>query len=108
MEELEAEAILLRGPLDELAGVEQHRSHPLAVLVGFVDEQHAWLQHTPQLGPALQSASDLDQIQTNVRAQLDPDDPMELKLNTPTVAYVLWSKPNNRMWTLPPPSASRP
>lgn len=76
VEELEAEAILLRGPLDELAGVEQHRSHPLAVFVGFVDEQHAWFQHTPQLGPALQSASDLDQIQMNVRAQLDPDDPI--------------------------------
>lgn len=59
VEELEAEAVLLGRPLDQLAGVEQHRSHPLAVLVGFVDEQDTWLQHTPQLGPALQSATDL-------------------------------------------------
>lgn len=59
VEELEAEAVLLGGPLDELAGIEQHRSNPLAVFVGLVDEQHARLQHTPQLGPALQSAADL-------------------------------------------------
>lgn len=38
VEELEAEAVLLGGPLDQLARVEQHRSHPLAVFVGFVDE----------------------------------------------------------------------
>lgn len=60
VEELEAEAVLLRGPLDELAGIEQHRSHPLAIFMGFIDEQDAWFQHTPQLGPALQSATDLD------------------------------------------------
>lgn len=59
VEELEAEAVLLGGPLDELAGIEQHRSNPLAIFVGLVDEQHARLQHTPQLGPALQSATDL-------------------------------------------------
>lgn len=63
VEELEAEAVLLRGPLNELAGVEQHRSNPLAVFVGFIDEQHAWFQHTPQLGPALQSATNLNHIQ---------------------------------------------
>lgn len=60
VEELEAEAVLLRGPLDELAGVEQHRSHPLAVFVGFIDEKDARFQHTPQFGPALQSATNLD------------------------------------------------
>lgn len=59
VEELEAEAVLLGRPLDQLTGVEQHRSHPLAVLVGFVDEQDTRLQHAPQLGPALQSATDL-------------------------------------------------
>lgn len=53
VEELEAEAVLLGGPLDELAGIEKHRPHPLAVLVGLVDEQHARLKHAPQLGPAL-------------------------------------------------------
>lgn len=59
VEELEAEAVLLGGPLNELTGVEEHRSHPLAVLVGLVDEQDARFQHAPQLGPALQSATDL-------------------------------------------------
>lgn len=38
VEELKAEAVLLGGPLDQLARIEQHRSHPLAVFVGFVDE----------------------------------------------------------------------
>lgn len=38
VEELKAEAVLLGGPFDQLARVEQHRSHPLAVFVGFVDE----------------------------------------------------------------------
>lgn len=62
MEELEAEAILLRGSLDELTGVEQHGTDPLAVLIGLIDQQDAWLQHTPQLGPALQRATDLREI----------------------------------------------
>lgn len=43
VKELEAEAVLLGGPLNELAGIEQHRSHPLAVFVGLVDEQDTWL-----------------------------------------------------------------
>lgn len=60
VEELEAEAVLLGGPLDQLTGVEQHRPHPLAIFVGLIDEQDARLQHTPQLGPALQSATDLE------------------------------------------------
>lgn len=38
VEELKAEAVLLGGPFDQLARVEQNRSHPLAVFVGFVDE----------------------------------------------------------------------
>lgn len=38
VEELKAEAVLLGGPFDQLARVEQDRSHPLAVFVGFVDE----------------------------------------------------------------------
>lgn len=59
VEELEAEAVLLGRPLDELAGIEKHRPHPLAIFVGLVDEQDARLQHTPQLGPALQSSADL-------------------------------------------------
>ena len=67
VEELEAEAVLLGGPLDQLAGVEQHRSHPLAVFVGFVNEQDAGLQHAPQLGPALQSAADLERKHTSGR-----------------------------------------
>ncbi len=67
VEELEAEAVLLGGPLDELAGVEQHRSHPLAVFMGFINEENAWFQHTPQLGPTLQSATDLHQKQIKVR-----------------------------------------
>lgn len=62
MKEFEAEAILLGGPLDELAGIEQHCSHPLPVFVSFVDKQDAWLQHTPQLGPAFQSATDLQTV----------------------------------------------
>lgn len=38
VEELEAETVLLRGSLNELTGIKQHRSHPLAILVGFIDE----------------------------------------------------------------------
>jgi len=53
VKELEAEAVLLGRPLDQLAGVEQHRSHPLSVFVSFIDEKDAWFQHAPQLGPAL-------------------------------------------------------
>lgn len=78
VEELEAEAVLLRGPLNELAGVEQHRSNPLAVFVGFIDEQHAWFQHTPQLGPALQSATNLNHIQINVRYSKASTHPSDL------------------------------
>lgn len=59
VEELEAETVLLGGSLDELAGVEQDSPDPLAVLIGLIDEQDSWLQHTPQLGPALQRASNL-------------------------------------------------
>lgn len=65
VEELEAEAILLGGSLDELAGVEQDSPDPLAVLIGLIDEQDSWLQHTPQLGPALQCASDLKEKKRN-------------------------------------------
>lgn len=60
VEELEAEAVLLGGPLDQLAGIEQHCPHPLSVFVSFINEQDAWFQHTPQLRPALQSATDLE------------------------------------------------
>lgn len=59
VEELEAEAVLLGGPLDELTAVQQDGAHPLAHRGGLVDEQHPWLQHTPQFGPALQSPPDL-------------------------------------------------
>lgn len=59
MEEFEAEAVLLGGALDKLTAVQQHRAHPLAHLGRLVDEQHAWLQHAPQLRPALQGPSDL-------------------------------------------------
>ena len=59
VEELEAEAVLLGGPLDELAAVQQDRAHPLAHLGCLVDEQHSRLQHAPQFGPALQGPSDL-------------------------------------------------
>lgn len=62
VKELEAEAVLLWGPLNELAGIEQHCSHPLAIFVGFIDEQDPWFQHTPQLGPAFESPTDLCQI----------------------------------------------
>lgn len=59
MEELEAEAVLLGRPLDELAAVQEDRAHPLAHLGRLVDEQGARLQHAPQFGPALQGPSDL-------------------------------------------------
>lgn len=59
VEEFEAEAVLLGGALDKLAAVQQHCAHPLAHLGCLVDEQHPWLQHTPQLRPALQGPSDL-------------------------------------------------
>ena len=61
VEEFEAEAILLGGTLNELAAVQQHRAHPLAHLGRLVNEQHARLQHTPQLRPTLQGPSDLQE-----------------------------------------------
>lgn len=60
MEELEAEAVLLGGSLDELTAVQQDRAHPLAHLGRLVNEQHSRLQHAPQFGPALKSPSDLE------------------------------------------------
>lgn len=59
VEELEAEAVLLGGPLDELAAVQQDGAHPLAHLGRLVNEQHTRLQHAPQFGPALQRAPNL-------------------------------------------------
>ena len=59
VEELEAEAVLLGGPLNELAAVQQDRAHPLAHLGRLVDEQHPRLQHAPQFGPTLQGPADL-------------------------------------------------
>lgn len=60
MEELEAEAVLLGGSLDELTAVQQDRAHPLAHLGRLVNEQHSRLQHAPQFGPALKGPSDLE------------------------------------------------
>ena len=61
VEEFEAEAVLLGGALNKLAAVQQHRAHPLAHLGCLVNEQHPWLQYTPQLRPALQGPSDLQE-----------------------------------------------
>lgn len=49
MEQLEAEAILLAGSFDNLAGREQDRSHPVATfgLRALVDEQQSRLQDAP-------------------------------------------------------------
>ena len=38
MVQLEAEAVLLGGPLDELAGVEEDGAHPVVVLGRLVDQ----------------------------------------------------------------------
>lgn len=57
--ELEAEAILLGRPLYQLAGVEQDGAHPVVCLRGLIDQENPRLQGTPQLGPALQRATDL-------------------------------------------------
>jgi len=51
--ELEAEAVLLGGPLDQLAGVEEDGAHPVVRLGGLVDQENPRLQDAPQLGPAL-------------------------------------------------------
>lgn len=51
--ELEAEAVLLGGPLNQLARVEQEGAHPVVRFRGLIDQQDPRLQGTPQLGPAL-------------------------------------------------------
>lgn len=61
VEQLEAEAILLAGPLDNLAGRQQHRTDPVTALGlrTLVDKQQTRLQHAPQLRPRLERAPDL-------------------------------------------------
>ena len=51
--ELEAEAVLLGGPLNQLARVEQEGAHRVVRFRGLIDQQDPRLQGTPQLGPAL-------------------------------------------------------
>lgn len=57
--ELEAEAVLFGGSLNQLACAEQDGSHPVVHFGGLIDQKDSRLQGTPQLGPALQRATDL-------------------------------------------------
>lgn len=51
--ELEAEAVLLGGSLNQLARAEQDGAHPVVRLGGLIDQKNPGLQSTPQLGPTL-------------------------------------------------------
>ena len=61
MKELEAESILFARSLDELTGAEDDGPDPVAglCLLRLVEQQQPGLENTPQLGPALEAASDL-------------------------------------------------
>lgn len=69
MKELEAEAVLLAGPLYDLAGREHDCAHPVAALglLAFVNEQQARLQNAPQLCPGLESTSNLQKCNVYVK-----------------------------------------
>lgn len=51
--ELEAEAVLLGGSLNQLACTEQDGAHPVVRFGGLIDQKNSRLQGTPQLGPTL-------------------------------------------------------
>ena len=51
--ELEAEAILLGGSLNQLACSEQNGAHPVICFGSLIDQKYSGLQGTPQLGPTL-------------------------------------------------------
>ena len=61
MKQLEAESILFTRSLDELTGAEDDGSDPVAGLglLRLVEQQQPGLENAPQLGPALETASDL-------------------------------------------------
>jgi len=85
MEQFKAKSIFLGGSLDHIAVIQQHSSNPVTTLqrenkqsiredagklrglnyfrLGrLVEEQQTWFEHTPQLGPTLEGASDLEPI----------------------------------------------
>lgn len=59
MKKFETEAIFFGRSLNQLARMKQYSAHPLPSLWCFVDQQHSRFQHTPQLGPAFQSPTNL-------------------------------------------------
>lgn len=61
MEELEAKSILFAWSLDQLTGAEDDGSDPVARLglLRLVQKQQPGFEDAPQLGPALEAASDL-------------------------------------------------
>lgn len=61
MEQFKAEAILFGGSLDQLTRMEQDCPNPLSNLWRLINEQHSWLQDTPEFGPALQSPTNLEE-----------------------------------------------
>lgn len=68
--ELEAEAILLGGSLDQLACAEQDCAHPVVCFGGLIDQKNPGLKGTPQLGPTLQRATDLQGDSTYICEQI--------------------------------------
>jgi len=59
MKKFKTEAILFGGSLDQLTRMEQDCPNPLSNLWCLIYQQHSWLQNTPQLGPTLQSPTNL-------------------------------------------------
>lgn len=60
MKKFKTEAILFGGSLDELTRMEQDCPNPLSDLWRLINQQHSRFQNTPQLGPALQSPTNLE------------------------------------------------
>lgn len=66
MKKFETKAIFFRRSLNEFTSIQEHCSHPLAILGCFVNKQHSWFQYTPQFGPAFQGTPNLEDKQSQL------------------------------------------
>ena len=67
MEQLEAEAIFLAWPFNEFTGAEYDCPNPMTTLclLGSIEQQQSWFEHTPELRPAFEGAADLQPVSEN-------------------------------------------
>lgn len=68
MKKFETKAIFFRRSLNEFTSIQEHCSHPLAILGCFVNKQHSWFQYTPQFGPAFQGTPNLEDKQLQLHS----------------------------------------